>query len=176
MTCGLIHASYSLPEWQAVKLTFFAPCSSAICFGTSRLLCCLIVGIHTSGISISLSLLMLLGWSLMWITPNPKRAPVKLTSPWTFKPCPEVDNVWSFRVGRWSYHCHHWCRLSDWSYGKITETLFLLSVVTHFSAWKVYKFYHLWGWAAFKGIREGCLIFFWDFFYGTLNIYQSELS
>ena len=27
MTCGLVHASYSLPEWQAVKLTFFAPCN-----------------------------------------------------------------------------------------------------------------------------------------------------
>ena len=27
MICGLIHASYSLPEWQAVKLTFFAPWS-----------------------------------------------------------------------------------------------------------------------------------------------------
>ena len=25
MTCRLVHASYSLPEWQAVKLTFFAP-------------------------------------------------------------------------------------------------------------------------------------------------------
>ena len=25
MTCGLVHASYGLPEWQAVKLTFFAP-------------------------------------------------------------------------------------------------------------------------------------------------------
>ena len=24
MTCGLVHAIYSLPEWQAVKLTFFA--------------------------------------------------------------------------------------------------------------------------------------------------------
>ena len=23
---GLVHASYSLPKWQAVKLTFFAPC------------------------------------------------------------------------------------------------------------------------------------------------------
>ena len=29
MTCGLVHASYSLPEWQAVKLTFFAPCMLA---------------------------------------------------------------------------------------------------------------------------------------------------
>ena len=29
--------------------------------------CCLIVGIHALGISIPLSLLMLLGWSLMWI-------------------------------------------------------------------------------------------------------------
>ena len=26
MTCGLVHASYSLPEWQAIKLNFFAPC------------------------------------------------------------------------------------------------------------------------------------------------------
>ena len=26
MTCGLVYANYSLPEWQAVKLTFFAPC------------------------------------------------------------------------------------------------------------------------------------------------------
>ena len=25
MTCGLVHASYCLPEWQAVKLTSFAP-------------------------------------------------------------------------------------------------------------------------------------------------------
>ena len=24
MTCGVVHASYSLPEWQAVKLTLFA--------------------------------------------------------------------------------------------------------------------------------------------------------
>ena len=31
MTCGLVHASYSLPEWQAVKLTFFAPCCSHDC-------------------------------------------------------------------------------------------------------------------------------------------------
>ena len=26
MTFGLVLANYSLPEWQAVKLTFFAPC------------------------------------------------------------------------------------------------------------------------------------------------------
>ena len=26
MTCGLTHASYSLPQWQAAKLTLFAPC------------------------------------------------------------------------------------------------------------------------------------------------------
>ena len=25
VTLGLVHSSYSLPEWQAVKLTFFAP-------------------------------------------------------------------------------------------------------------------------------------------------------
>ena len=26
MTCGLVHAICSLPEWQAVTLIFFAPC------------------------------------------------------------------------------------------------------------------------------------------------------
>ena len=26
MTFALVHASYSLPEWQTVKETFFAPC------------------------------------------------------------------------------------------------------------------------------------------------------
>ena len=26
MTSGLINASFSLPEWQAVKMIFFAPC------------------------------------------------------------------------------------------------------------------------------------------------------
>ena len=25
-TFGLVHANYTLPKWQAVKLTFFAPC------------------------------------------------------------------------------------------------------------------------------------------------------
>ena len=25
-TLGLVHTSNSLPKWQAVKLTFFAPC------------------------------------------------------------------------------------------------------------------------------------------------------
>ena len=30
MTFGLVHASYSLPEWQAVKMTFFAPWNSRI--------------------------------------------------------------------------------------------------------------------------------------------------
>ena len=45
---------------------WFAPspvrCRTALLF-----LCFLIVGIHVSGISIPLSLLMLLGWSLIWI-------------------------------------------------------------------------------------------------------------
>ena len=26
MTFGLVHASFSLPKWQALKMTFFAPC------------------------------------------------------------------------------------------------------------------------------------------------------
>ena len=34
MTCGLVHANYSLPELQAVKLTFFAPCVGPIVFSS----------------------------------------------------------------------------------------------------------------------------------------------
>ena len=30
MTFGLAHVSYSLPEWQAVKPTFFAPCVAKV--------------------------------------------------------------------------------------------------------------------------------------------------
>ena len=33
MTCGLVHASYSLPEWQAVTLTFFAPWLRTVLMG-----------------------------------------------------------------------------------------------------------------------------------------------
>ena len=29
MTSGLVNASFSLPEWQAVKMIFFAPCKKA---------------------------------------------------------------------------------------------------------------------------------------------------
>ena len=28
MMFGLVNVSFSLPEWQAVKMTFFAPCQS----------------------------------------------------------------------------------------------------------------------------------------------------
>ena len=44
----------------------FAP-SAVRCCTALLLLCFLIVGIHASGISIPLSLLMLLGWSFKWI-------------------------------------------------------------------------------------------------------------
>ena len=30
MTSGLVNASFSLPEWQAVKMIFFAPCTELI--------------------------------------------------------------------------------------------------------------------------------------------------
>ena len=30
MTCGLVHASHSLPKWQAIKLTFFKPCLTPV--------------------------------------------------------------------------------------------------------------------------------------------------
>ena len=50
------------PERSDLKL--FPP---AVRRRTSLLSCFLIVGIHASGLSIPLSLLMLLGWSLIWI-------------------------------------------------------------------------------------------------------------
>ena len=31
MTSGLVNASFSLPEWQAVKMVFFAPCVCIAC-------------------------------------------------------------------------------------------------------------------------------------------------
>ena len=31
MTCGLVNASFSFPEWQAVKMIFFAPCVCIAC-------------------------------------------------------------------------------------------------------------------------------------------------
>ena len=34
MTFGLVNASFSLPEWQAVKMTFFAP----VCYPLDKLL------------------------------------------------------------------------------------------------------------------------------------------
>ena len=30
MTSGLVNASFSLPEWQAVKMIFFPPCSGRL--------------------------------------------------------------------------------------------------------------------------------------------------
>ena len=36
MTCGQVHASYSLPEWQAVKLTLFAPLKLYYVFRVKR--------------------------------------------------------------------------------------------------------------------------------------------
>ena len=35
MTYGLVNANFSLPEWQAVKMIFFAPCFSHSIFFSS---------------------------------------------------------------------------------------------------------------------------------------------
>ena len=62
-----------LVVFQQLWLVHFDPCWSMICSlggplsHGSPVVVFLIVGIHASGISIPLSLLMLLGWSLMWI-------------------------------------------------------------------------------------------------------------
>ena len=46
MTSGLVNASFSLPEWQAVKMIFFAPCSrnSILQVETILLQCELVAG------------------------------------------------------------------------------------------------------------------------------------
>ena len=49
------------------------PDPSAVRCGTGRLSCCLSVGIHDSGISIPLTQLILLGWSLLWIASSTLR-------------------------------------------------------------------------------------------------------
>ena len=50
MTCGLVHASYSLPEWQAVKLTFFAPyILSASVWNASYSVYLLLLSLSSSG-------------------------------------------------------------------------------------------------------------------------------
>lgn len=55
-------------HWVVISWeVWFKVVPSAVCWHTSVLLCFLIVDIHASGISIPLSLLMLFGWSLMWI-------------------------------------------------------------------------------------------------------------
>ena len=86
--------------------------------GTDRLLWCLIVGIHPSGISIPLSLLILLGWSLMWMASLSLRArhcgsrsliliyflvvPQVISSTWSL---PQL--VWSHE----SYSSYYWTGL-----------------------------------------------------------------
>ena len=57
----------------------------------------------------------------------------------------------------------------------MVKLLNLLSVVTHFSAWKVYKFYHCGDELLLKVSERGVLLFL-GLIYGTLNIYHSELS
>ena len=38
MTSGLVNASFSLPEWQAVKMIFFAPCTIVTIYKTHTFL------------------------------------------------------------------------------------------------------------------------------------------
>jgi len=62
---------FSSCDWCISTLAVLVSCSlSGPLFAALLLLCFLIVGIHASGISIPLSLLMLWGWSLMRITIN----------------------------------------------------------------------------------------------------------
>ena len=42
MSYGLVHASYSLLNWQAVKLTFFAPCIASVKGPEQGCRCCFV--------------------------------------------------------------------------------------------------------------------------------------
>ena len=60
---------FSSCDWCISILAVSVCCSlgGALSYGSNMLLCFLIAGVHASAISIPLSLLMLLGWSLMSI-------------------------------------------------------------------------------------------------------------
>ena len=61
------------------------PC--AVHYGTAWLLCCLIVGIQTSGIFFSMSQLMLLGWVIMWIAFYLKNLKLNRARKWIIVVC-----------------------------------------------------------------------------------------
>ena len=64
---GLFFSTAAVGAFQSSMLVSFL--LAVLCYMALRL-CFLILGIHASGISIPLSLLMSLGWSLMRITIN----------------------------------------------------------------------------------------------------------
>ena len=98
--CSAVIGWFSTAVIGAFKSSLFwlAAPSVACFFVILLLLCFLIMGIHVSGISTPLSLLRLLGWSLMWIVsltlrvyqcgsrsinlPHPKADSVQCCMPW----------------------------------------------------------------------------------------------
>ena len=58
MTFGLVHANYSLPKWQAVKLTFFAPCFlvTALVYSSTFLTRILPGPVLSSGVNLTTSI------------------------------------------------------------------------------------------------------------------------
>ena len=97
--------------------------SSAVCYGTYRLLCYLMVGIRGSGISIQMTLLMLFGWSLMWIASLILReyqwgsrstlsqsgwCPVLLARSLVSKNFSFVENVTEFKKQSSNIRTHYW--------------------------------------------------------------------
>ena len=51
MTFGLVNASFSLPEWQTVKMTFFAPCNHP-CFSTVYIVPLTFVMVSTTSVDV----------------------------------------------------------------------------------------------------------------------------
>ena len=97
--------------------------SSAVRYGTYRLLCYLMVGIRGSGISIQMTLLMLFGWSLMWIASLILReyqwgsrstlsqsgwCPVLLACSLVSKSYSFVENVTEFKKQSSNTRTHYW--------------------------------------------------------------------
>ena len=67
LICSMMVRCYSGAFRSSLLFRLLDVVPSQVRFVVDRLLCFLIVGIQASGISIPLSLLMLLGWSLIWI-------------------------------------------------------------------------------------------------------------
>ena len=108
--------------WSTLLFRLLDAVPSQVRFVVGWLLCFLMVGIQASGILIPLSLLMLLGWSLIWITSLTLRV-YQWGSP--------SMNLTSFQLGRCpvSLACSETAKVSVWASRISPLCSFILSCI-----------------------------------------------